>query len=241
MIKKNREEYLNWMNEVSVNIERILNENGSLFLNIGGTLVDPWIPIEVALRFRENGFILQNMIHWINSIAIPKDSVGNYPNIIGDIAVGHYKPINSKRFHHDCHEFVFHFTKNGNVPLDKLSIGVQYQDKSNIGRWKNSEKDLRDRGNAWFIPYKTINLKRPHPSVFPVQLPEMCIRDHGLDKINLILDPFMGIGTTAIACIMLEKDFIGFEIDKDYIKIANNWINEVKKQKCNKNEVNYGR
>ncbi|HNO08211.1 MAG TPA: site-specific DNA-methyltransferase, partial [Methanoregulaceae archaeon] len=86
--KKNREEYLNWMNEVSVNIERILNENGSLFLNIGGTLVDPWIPIEVALRFRENGFILQNMIHWINSIAIPKDSVGNYPNIIGDIAVG---------------------------------------------------------------------------------------------------------------------------------------------------------
>ena len=48
----------------------------------------------------------------------------------------------------------------------------------------------------------------------------MCIKDHGIQRTDLILDPFMGIGTTAIAAIRENKNFIGFEIDKEYLKIA---------------------
>jgi len=80
------------------------------------------------------------VIHWIKSIAISQDDVGDYPGIEGDVAVGHYKPINSKRFINDCHEYIFHFTHKGNVRLDRLAVGVPYQDKSNIDRW--AEKDV---------------------------------------------------------------------------------------------------
>ncbi len=217
--KKPREEYLSWISDVAIECKRILKDDGSFFLNVGGTLKDPWIPMDIAYRLKEE-FKLQNMIHWINSIAIPLEDVGNYPHITGDIAVGHYKPINSKRYHHDCHEFIFHFTKHGDVPLDKMSIGVAYQDKSNIERWKSAKIDKRDRGNTWFIPYKTIKTKRPHPTSFPVKLPTMCIKDHGISKTKKVLDPFMGIGSTAVACIRLDIDYIGFEIDPIYIQEA---------------------
>ena len=49
----------------------------------------------------------------------------------------------------------------------------------------------------------------------------MCIKDHGLDKCRVVMDPFMGIGNTAIAAIRLGIPFIGFEIDESYRKIAN--------------------
>jgi len=220
-----REKYLDWMEKVAIESKRVMKDDASFFLNVGGTLTDPWIPFDIAQRFRRH-FVLQNVIIWVKSIAIQKEDVGDYPNILGDIAVGHYRPVNSKRFHHNQFEYIFHFTKNGDVELDKLAIGVPYQDKSNIERWKSVKADLRDRGNVWFIPYETIQEARPHPSVFPVKLPVMCIKDHGLNKVDLVLDPFMGIGTTAVASIRLGVDFIGFEIDPTYVKIANERISE---------------
>jgi len=236
--KKPKFEYLNWISDVTNQCKRILKDNGSFFLNAGGTLKDPWIPMDIAYRVKEY-FELQNMIHWINSIAIPREDIGSKlkETIDCDIAIGHYKPINSKRFHHDCHEFIFHFTKTGNVELDKIAegVGVPYQYKSNIRRWKSTQqKDMRDRGNTWFIPYQTINIKRAHPSVYPVKLPEMCIRDHGLEKTKLVLDPFMGIGTTALACIQLDVNFIGFEIDPKYFEIANKCIENERIKKIEK-------
>lgn len=238
--RKIRDDYLTWMGQVAEASKKVMTKDGSFFLNIGGTLSDPWIPLDVAHEFRKHGYHLQNMIHWIKSIAIPKECMGNYAHIKGDIAVGHYKPINSKRFHHDCQEFIFHFTKTGKVELDKLAIGVPYQDKSNIKRWKSANGDKRDRGNTWFIPYETIQESRPHPSVFPQKLPEMCLKDHGLSKIDLVLDPFMGIGTTALACIKLGIDYIGFEIDSSYIEIAEERIEKVLNSslKESKNKIN---
>ncbi|HUK93232.1 MAG TPA: site-specific DNA-methyltransferase [Methanomicrobiales archaeon] len=217
--RRNREEYLGWLEEVARLSRVAMGDRASFFLNVGGTVTDPWIPLDVAAVFRKH-FVLQNMIHWVKSIAIPRESMGRYSHIGGDIAVGHYKPINSRRFHHDCHEFIFHFTKCGDVELEKLVIGVPYQDKSNVARWKGTKGDIRDRGNTWFIPYETIRTARPHPSAYPVGLPEMCIRDHGVERTRLVLDPFMGIGATAVACVRLGVPFVGFEIDPEYIAIA---------------------
>jgi site-specific DNA-methyltransferase (adenine-specific) len=217
-----REQYLCWMENVSKECKRVLSDEGSFFLNIGYKSKDPWVAWEVAFRLRKH-FALQNVIHWIKSIAIPKSDVGKYENIRGDIAVGHFKPVKSKRYINKCHEYIFHFTKKGSVELDKLAVGVPYQDKSNIGRWKSVKRDLRDRGDTWFIPYETIwsrKKQRPHPATFPVQLPIMCIKLHGKEKTKFVLDPFMGIGNTAIACLNLGIDFIGFEIDESYVETA---------------------
>jgi len=214
-----REKYLSWIEEVGVAIKRALADEGSFFLNIGNKPKDQWIAWDVASVLRKH-FFLQNVIHWVKSIAISKSDVGNYPNIAGDIAVGHFKPIVSDRFLNDCHEYIFHFTKKGDAHLDKLGIGIPYQDKTNIGRWKAAKEDRRDRGNTWFIPYETIQSKsdRPHPATFPAKLPEMCIKLHGKPK--LVVDPFTGIGSTAAAAMRLGVSFVGFEIDKEYLDTA---------------------
>ena len=207
-------------------MRRVLSDEGSFFLNVGSKPSDPWTPLDIAQRMRRH-FVMQNVIHWVKSIAISKKDVGKYPNISGDIAVGHYKPIGGKRFLHDNHEYIFHFTKTGKVALDRLGIGVPYQDKSNIGRWRSANQDKRCRGNTWFIPYETIwdrQSQRPHPSTFPVALPEMCIKVHGLSKTSLVLDPFMGIGSTAIACLRLGVPCVGFEIDQKYLEVASTRI-----------------
>ena len=213
-----RKEYLNWLGEWADVVKEVLAENGSLFLNVGSVPRDPWVPFEV-LGVMRSRFVLQNVIHWIKSIALLKEDVGNYPGITGDVAVGHYKPINSKRFINDCHEYIFHLTKNGGVELDRTAIGVPYQDKSNIARWATVGGDRRCRGNTWFVPYRTIlsrDKERPHPATFPAKIPAMCIKLHGLERVRLVCDPFLGIGHTALACVELGVDFVGYEIDPAY-------------------------
>ena len=221
---KPRESYLDWIEQVVILCKKVLSNEGSFFLNVGGSLKDPWIPLDIAQRVR-NHFVLQNTIHWIKSIAIPKEDIGVSSRIKEDIAVGHYKPINSNRFHHDCHEYIFHFTKCGDINLNKTEVGIPYQDKANIKRWKSANgEDMRDRGNTWFIPYETIRESRPHPATYPVKLPEMCIKDHGVLNTRLVLDPFMGIGSTALACVRLGVNYVGFEIDPQYVEIAEDRI-----------------
>jgi len=230
--RRPREEYLGWMDEAAEGVQRVLTDNGSFFLNIGSTPSDPWIPLDVAQRLRSR-FILQNLIHWVKSIGISKNDMGNYPNVPGDISVGHYKPVGGGRFLNQCHEYLFHFTKTGRVPLNRLAIGVPYQDKSNLGRWKSVKNDLHCRGNTWFIPYQTIQSRekqRPHPSTFPGRLPEMCIRLHGLSRTRLVLDPFMGLGSTASAALRLNTSCIGFEIDEEYLSEAERRLKAIVQQ-----------
>lgn len=215
-----RTQYLDWLEEWGRAVAVVLAEKGSVFLNIGSKPSDPWGPLEVLFRLRQH-FVLQNVIHWIKSIALDCEEVGRETGISGNLAVGHYKPINSKRFVNDCHEYIFHLTKTGGVQLDRLAVGVEYQDKSNQKRWGG--RDRRCRGNTWFVPYKTIRSRqqdRPHPATFPVKIPRMCIQLHGRERTGLVLDPFFGLGHTALACRELGVDFAGFEIDAEYFAEA---------------------
>lgn len=205
--KKDYENYLWWIKEVAHGIKRVLKPNGSFFFNFGNRPKDQWKAFDVANIIKKY-FKLQNTIHWIKSIAIPEKNVN----------IGHYKPINSNFFINDCHEYIFHFTKTGQIEMDRLAVGVPYKDKSNIGRFSN--KDLRCRGNTWHIPYKTVRSQKSHPAAFPVALPEMCIKFHGLKNNGLVLDPFIGIGSTAIAATRQCVHYIGFEIDKEYVQEA---------------------
>jgi site-specific DNA-methyltransferase (adenine-specific) len=217
-----RDRYLAWTGEWVKRAAAALSAKGSLFLNVGAKPTDPWTAMDVAQAARPY-LQLQNTIHWIKSIAIEKALAGSRAGLEEDLAVGHYKPINSRRFVHDCHEFVFHFTHDGNAPLDRQAIGVRYQDQSNVGRWRAAASGVRCRGNTWFIPYETIQNRekeRPHPATFPPRLPEMCLRLHGLDRIQTVADPFMGLGSTAVACVQLGVNFVGIEMDAGYLKEA---------------------
>jgi len=217
-----RSTYLDWLEAWSQLVWRVLAPGGSLFLNMGGKPKDPWGPLEAALRLRKR-FCLQNTIHWVKSIAIDRSSNGDDHGLTEDVNVGHIKPINSARYLSDAHEYIFHFTRSGDVELDRLAIGVPYKHKSNITRWKSTGKDLRCRGNTWFIPYKTIvsrDRERPHPASFPPRLAEMCIKLHGLSRVRLVMDPFMGIGNTALACVNLGLSCVGYDVDDEYFRTS---------------------
>lgn len=226
---KDRDAYLEWIYRISKISQSVLKDDGSFFLNIGGAPSDSLLPLEVCNKFIESGYKLQNTIHWIKSISFEREDIGKSNVLRNDVSIGHFKPIISKRFLTDLHEYIFHFTKEGDNKLDKLAIGVPYQDKTNIGRWKSAKQDKRDRGNAWFISYPTIQEGRPHPAVFPEKLPYMCIKLHGTRPSLLVYDPFMGIGNTALACLNLGVNYLGTEIDMEYLKMANDLINARKK------------
>jgi site-specific DNA-methyltransferase (adenine-specific) len=217
-----RGEYLDWTGRWIQAATRTLDQHGSLFLNVGAKPTDPWTALDVAQAARSH-LQLQNTIHWIKSIAIEKSLAGARARLADDLAVGHYKPINSRRFLHDCHEFVFHFTPQGRTPLDRQAVGVRYQDQSNVTRWQGASSGVRCRGNTWFIPYETIQSRekeRPHPATFPPKLPEMCVRLHGLARTRCVADPFLGLGSTAVACAQLGVSFIGIEMDQGYLEEA---------------------
>lgn len=217
-----RSEYLSWTDQWLRAASKVCGVQASLFLNVGAKPTDPWIPLEVAQVARRY-FKLQNTIHWVKSIAIDRESTSDALGLDRDVAVGHYKPINSERFVNDCHEFIFHFTPEGRTRLDRRAVGVPYQDKSNAARWATGGDGKRCRGNTWFIPYETIQSRdrdRPHPASFPPKVPEQCLRLHGIDRAQTVLDPFLGLGNTAIAAGRLGLNFIGIEMDAHYLSEA---------------------
>ncbi len=77
-------------------------------------------------------------------------------------------------------------------------------------------------GDVWHIPQET---KIPHPAPFPVELAQRCITS---TTGAIVLDPFLGSGTTAMAAIMERRKWIGIEICKDYCMVARDRINRVK-------------
>lgn len=204
--RRPREVYLQWMADVAAALARVIKPNGSIFLNVGSTNCDPWVMHDVAAAFRAH-LMLQNHITWIKSISI------------GDDSIGHFKPIRSKRFLNQNHEAIFHFTQTGDVAIDRLAVGVPFKHKGNIAR-RGHAQDKRCAGNCWFIPYETVqsrSQKFHHPASFPLELARRCIQLHGG---GVVLDPFLGSGTTLVAAERLGCAGIGIELDQDYASTA---------------------
>ena len=220
--RRPRGEYLAWIGALARAVDGALARRGSFFLNVGSPSRDPWLAWDVA---REVGrtFVLQNVLHWVKSIAIERRFVGRAAGIDRDVALGHYRPFGSSRYVHGAHEYVFQFTRDGDVPIDRLALGVAYQDPTNVRRWGSGRARRRCRGNTWFLPYATIQRRsrdRPHPASFPPELAEWCVRLHGRAKVRVWADPFVGIGSSAVAAVRLGRSFLGFDIDADYLAVA---------------------
>ena len=110
--------------------------------------------------------------------------------------------------------------KKGKPKIDRLAIGIPYEDKGNVERY--SDVDKHCRGNIWRIGYKTIKSRdeKPHPHRYPEQLVRDIILLSRLKEGSWILDPFVGSGTTLIASNRRGMNSIGFEIDKRRFKSA---------------------
>lgn len=236
-----REDYLAWSDRWLSAARRVIGFQGSLFLNMGGKPSDPLGPEQVVLRAVEAGWVVQNKLYWIKSITTRVKTKPDHIKAMSEKAgldakqvralarafaeaegdglersAGHFKSLNSPRFVNDCVEMVYHLTRDGDVPLDRIAVGVEFEDKSNLTRGTRGKNgDRRCRGNAIFVPYVTIQSRdeqRPHPATFPVELASYCYQLHGLGRIKLTMDPFSGIGHSAMAAAQLGLNHVGVEV-----------------------------
>ena len=173
------------MSDVMSGCYKALKLNTLCFVNFGHLANYKTRPLHFSIMMEDIGFSLHDTIVWVKN---------------------HYTPLQGNNLN-NLFEYVFMFRKGDCPPLDRLSIGVPYADKSNVGRY--SDKDIKCGGNVWYVNYPTIqqSAQKLHKDRFPVELPLKCIKlAHPLESAQ-ILDPFCGSGTTGVAAAIYAQDF----------------------------------
>ena len=218
----NKSDYIDCLIKVFKEVCRCLNSNGHLFLNLSSTKNDPYAAYKVAEGIN---WKLQNNIIWCKAVEID------------GYVRGYSTPTSSKRYLQNGWEHLFHFTKDGNTEIDLEASGVPYNtDYNNAARnEKRSGKNWRPTTTCWHITYKSKATKqitkeiageKKHPAIYPKNLVEKCLKVSGIKK-GVVLDPFLGTGTTGLVAKEMNLDFIGIEIDKDYFNFSNSRIEGV--------------
>lgn len=194
-------------NAIAQELYRIIAIGGVIVWVVGDSVMngsESCTSFKQALFFNKIGFKLHDtMIFEKNSSTFPAKKTGNrYTQIF---------------------EYMFIFSKGkpktANLICDKANKWAGHKDFS--GKLKNPVPEFSARTNIW--KYTTSFNGYKHPAPFPIKLAE----DHILcwsNENNVVYDPFMGSGTTAIAALKHNRHFIGSEISKDYCLIANNRI-----------------
>lgn len=193
---KDEDNYDIWkIGEIFQELYRVLKPKSLFFLNFGHLADFKSRPFIAASMAQLAGFKWNDTIVWKKT---------------------QFSPVQGKKRLNNLTEFIFLFYKENMPDLNRLSIGVPYKDKSNIGRY--SDKDLRCGGNFWEFGYETVNSKEQklHNDRFPLELPTRCIKLSGLPEKSLVIDPFSGSGTSALAAKSLGMNYIGYEINKNH-------------------------
>ena len=189
-------EYFQMLDRVWIECFRVSSEKAVFFLNIGDSATTQGLSEKVANSVEQAGWIRIQDIIWIKSI----------------YGKGHYTPSGGNRRFNNVWEHIFLFVKNKKkYELNPKAIGIPYADKSNIGRYGNS--DLRDPGNLLHICYEKTTgatIKKGHDAPFPIGLPYSCIKT--VPNAKCILDPFLGTGTTLAAAKSLGIQGYGYEM-----------------------------
>jgi site-specific DNA-methyltransferase (adenine-specific) len=202
------EEYHQLLETVFTECYRVLKDNSLFFLNIGDGANDQGKSEKVAQIAEKCGFKRIQTLIWVKSI----------------LGKGHYTPSGGDRRLNNLWEYIFLLAKGRNYQIDPKAIGIPYADKSNIGRY--SDTDLRDPGNVWLINYSLTTgktIKKGHEAPFPVELPYRCIK---LSKnVKMVLDPFGGTCSTLAAAQYLKIKGIAYEKYPIVDVIKNNILN----------------
>ena len=193
-------DYLLFLENVWRECLRVGKDRCIFYLNIGDSASDQGISEKVAGTAIKAGWKRIQDIIWVKSI----------------YGKGHYTPSGGNKRFNNTWEHIFLFVKNKKkYVLDPKAIGIPYADKSNIGRYggKHGDKrDVRDPGNVWHISYEKTTgatVKKGHEAPFPIGLPYKCIKS--VPDVEVVLDPFLGTGTTLAAAVVLELNGIGYE------------------------------
>jgi site-specific DNA-methyltransferase (adenine-specific) len=211
-------------------LKRVLSPTGTVWLNLGDTYRDQQllgIPWRVALALQDAGWLLRSEIIWHKPNAMPS-SVKNRPTTAHEhlflfaLAEDYYYDADAIREPHVT------FTEASKMKGGRGHLGKRdgtpeqgkNKDNPNLhdGRWDQAFHPLgRNKRTVWDIPLG--KFREAHFAVFPETLVETCILA-GTKPNDVVLDPFMGAGTTAVVAKRLNRHFLGIELVPEYINIA---------------------
>ena len=220
------DDYVDWFLPYCKEIERVLKPTGSFILNINDKVEKgfrhPYVFDLISRLHKETSLKMFERMFWNKLKGLP----------------------NRYRFG-DRVEFIFWFAKEKGFKFHIDEMRTPYSEKS-IQRMKNPLKKRfsRDESNqnneykTWSpnpkgaLPTTLVNISSEskriadnHVAVYPVELVDYFIKG-STDEGDVVLDPFMGTGTTGLSCVNLGRNYIGFEMQQDYIDIANKRIIE---------------
>lgn len=212
---KTYEDYLNFMREVFMEVFRITNEGRMCVVNLSPVIEARASRSKESKRFAIpfHFFSIMENIGWkyIDDIVWLKPE-GSAINRNGGF-FQHRKPVAYKP--NIVTETIFVFQKPAPFLIDK--VVRSYDDKI----LKNSlVMGEYERSNVWKINPVTSS---EHLAPYPEELSDNIVRYYSYVG-DVVLDPFMGSGTTAVSCIKLNRKYIGCEIHKEYVDMAENRI-----------------
>jgi len=200
------DDYLNLILRVAKEVYRVLIPGGRYVINIANLGRKPYIPLHSFFYkvHMEVGFLPMGEIIWQKS-----------KGASGSCAWGSFQSAKAPRLR-DIHEYLLVFAKHSFSRPDK---GINDISK---------EEFMTSTLSIWNIPPESAK-KVGHPAPFPVALAERVIRFYSYTN-DVILDPFVGSGSTCIAAYKNNRHYVGFDISKIYCDLTENRINSLKIQ-----------
>ncbi len=191
------EEYLGMLRRVFSEVYRVLEPGGRAIVDVANLGRRPYVPLAsyVNLMLQELGFLMRGEIIWRKAKA---DS--------GSCAWGTWRNASNPVLR-DVHEYLLVHSKGR---FSRAKKGV-----STIG----AEEFQTATTSVWDDIPPASATRVGHPAPFPVELPERCIRLYTFED-DLVLDPFMGSGTTAVAAVRTKRRYVGYETNPDYVELA---------------------
>lgn len=202
------DEYREFLFGVWKEVRRVLVSGGRVCINVANLGRKPYIPLHsfIIQDMHKLGFLMRGEVIW-NKGATASSS----------IAWGSYLSAKNPVLR-DGHEYILIFSK------DTFTRGIKENMKSTITK----EEFIELTKSVWSFNAESAT-RVGHPAPFPIELPLRCMKLYTFEG-ETVLDPFMGSGTTALAAMLLKRRFVGYEIDPNYVKLAERRIGEVKNQ-----------
>jgi len=248
--KRDHEVYIKWLSSFFRNLYPKMKDNARVCINIGdgknGAI--PTHSDVTQFMTRSLGYNMYTTIIWNKNTCSNRLSWGSfqspsapsfptpYEHILVFSKGNQPKELDFEPLLNQEYEFWSEITDKPLTWKEVLSMRAIGDNKQSIKKAKNLYRNVKKQYKSdmitltkeefinysypiWNIAPQSNQKKHGHPAMFPIDLPSRLIKMFSY-KNDLVLDPFMGVGTTGVACKDLERKFIGIDISKNYCKIA---------------------
>jgi len=197
-------EYRSLIKQVMTEVYRVLVPGGRVCFNVANLGRRPYLPLDAFITedMLSVGFLMRGQIIWDKASSAS-----------GSTAWGSWRSATNPTLR-DIHEYILIFSKD------------MYSRPCIDGRDSTITRDefLEFTKSVWRFPAESAK-KVGHPAPFPVELPRRCLELYTYSN-EVVLDPFMGSGATAIAALTTKRRYVGYEIDPNYVDLSEQRIRQ---------------